>query len=138
MPQDDRKRRQLRKKFTEHIYNIGCFGCSSKIQLQCAHKEYVKPERGQREPAMLSRIHDWQPTDRGTASAKVLAELKKCGILCRTCHNKYDNPYKYPNSGHAKAPFDAKFKRSGVKAARWETWQAEHLRLAAELDIKYS
>ena len=66
------------------------------------------------------------------------AEAKKCGILCFTCHTKYDNFYKYGPPKHPKVSWDGKYRRSGAgpNGADWQQWKRSYLRLCKEWDQK--
>ena len=49
------------------------------------------------------------------------------------CHTQYDNFEKF---GHARAFFDKKFRKEGVKSANWQQWQFEHLCISEDLDLE--
>ena len=133
MPQNLRKKAKLAKQLTEHMESKGCFACKAKSHansnLQCAHVIYEK-----KATKVKSMLQYWASHTRMTETDAMLEELMKCGILCRTCHNVYDKPYRYPSSGFKKARFDARFKASGTKAADWGAWREDYLTLAAKLD----
>ena len=62
---------------------------------------------------------------------KPYAAALKCGLLCYSCHLKYDKHYLY---GTEKAPFDEDYSKNGLAAARWEQWKEDYMQLSASFD----
>ena len=68
-------------------------------------------------------------------TANLMAELKKCGILCPKCHLAYDGvkKWKWP-----KKPWHDKYTKEGAKGANWESWKLTHLEASEQCDVMIS
>ena len=126
MPQNLEAKGCLQGAFTEHTTSIGCWNCEAKEGLQVAHLfpgKKLNPRKN---------VYYIVEPQREAHAEKLMAELRGCGILCRSCHRQYDAHERY---GHPKVAWDAKFKAGGVAAANWEQWKREYLCLSQDLQM---
>ena len=80
---------------------------------------------------MMVRFH--VKSARVARTNDAMKELRKCGILCRRCHTKYDGHFKYD---WPKADFHDAFTAGGATetGANWEQWRLEPLTVSEAFD----
>ena len=121
-------KRDLEQHMKQHMKQHGCFHCRKKGNLQFSHLLRAKKDGDPRK--MVCYVV------KASRRAKVIAlrkEMKKCGILCRRCHDAYDAHQRW---GHPKVAWDAIYKLHGVAAAQWPKWESEYLSKSADWDRK--
>jgi len=87
-------KRDLEQHMKQHMKQHGCFHCRKKGNLQFSHLLRAKKDGDPRK--MVCYVVKASRRAKVTALRK---EMKKCGILCRRCHDAYDAHQRW---GHPK------------------------------------
>ena len=112
----------------QHKIKKKCFNCRTTQRLHCSHiKVWCK------DPSEMIKWHALG--DRMSQTNEIYKELKKCGVLCEACHQKYDGVKK---CGWKKQKWHDNYTKNGVAAADWDTWRLQHLEHSADWDVHIS
>ena len=120
----------------KHVIDVIAGGCERELlEDYCGTTDYQaarKTELVADAATLFEQTYYIVEPQREAHAEKLMAELRGCGILCRSCHRQYDAHERY---GHPKVAWDAKFKAGGVAAANWEQWKREYLCLSQDLQM---
>ena len=116
-----------------HMKEIGCFHCKTHTgALQFAHfiqrkKKGIAPKE---DPPIWPMVVYVGPKSRNEKSKKVLAELNKTGILCKTCHHEHDKELR----GGKPVTWKDKFKQKGAAWSCWSEYVSTYLLESENID----
>ena len=124
------KSARLRDHWRKYKRRVGCFNCGKKrVELEFSH--FKQRTEADKLPAKM--VNYKVPTTRESHAQKLEVELGKGGLLCQSCHARYDAGENEPKT-QPEAPWADTYKASG--ADHWPDYLREFMAESEKLDPK--